>query len=409
MTHPAGWLDLPEDTRFGLGNLPFGVFSPAGDDRRRIGVRVGDQVLDVAALAQADGRDDADVLGAPVLNQYMASGREVWQDVRAWLTTRLSDDAGLTRVGSFLVPMASVRMHLPITVADFVDFYSSAHHAANVGRILRPEQPPLLPNWSHMPVGYHGRAGTVVVSGTDVIRPRGQQRPPQPGAMPPYGPSSRLDIEAEVGFVVGVASSPGRPVSVADIADHVFGVCLLNDWSARDLQAWEYVPLGPFLGKSFATSMSPWIVSLDALDEARCAPPQRLHPLLPHLADHDDPWGLDLDMEIRLNGTVLSRPPFREMYWTAAQQLAHMTSNGAHVRTGDLYGSGTVSGPEDTQLGSLLEISRDGASPVRLEDGSTRGYLADGDTVVIAASAAGPAGIRIGFGEVLGTVRAAPD
>jgi fumarylacetoacetase len=288
-------------------------------------------------------------------------------------------------------------------VADYVDFYASEHHATNVGRILRPGTEPLTPNWKHLPIGYHGRSGTVVPSGTPVVRPCGQRRAADGAVV--FGPSTRLDFEAELGFVVGTPSRLGDPVPLQAFAHHVFGVCLVNDWSARDLQAWEYVPLGPFLGKSFATSVGPWVVPLAALDAARVRPPARDPRPLPYLDDTDaEPWGLDVQLEVRLGGHVVSRPPFAGMYWTPAQQLAHLTVNGASLRTGDLFASGTVSGPERDQRGSLLELSWGGREPLTLSDGSTRTFLEDGDDVVITATAPGPEGSTIGFGEVRGTV-----
>jgi fumarylacetoacetase len=374
------------------GALPYGVFTRAGDDRRRLGVRLGDHVLDVAPLV------DDPLLAAPSLDPLLAAGRPAWARVRE----RLRDAAAADRALAHLVPLAEVALHLPFAPADYVDFYSSEHHARNVGAILRPGTEPLTPNWKHLPIGYHGRAGTIVVSGTDVVRPRGQRRGPDG---PVFGPSTRLDIEAEVGFVLG-GPRPG-PVPVADVAEHVFGAFLLNDWSARDLQAWEYVPLGPFLGKSFATSVSPWVVPLDALDAARVAPPPRDPEPLPYLRDAE-PWGLDLALEVRLDGHVVARPPFASMYWTVAQQLAHMTVNGASVRAGDVIASGTVSGPERGQRGSLLELSWGGAEPLELPDGRTRAFLEDGDEVVITATAPGPGGTVVDLGEVRGRVRPAP-
>jgi fumarylacetoacetase len=287
-------------------------------------------------------------------------------------------------------------------VGDYVDFYSSEHHATNVGRLFRPDGDALTPNWKHLPIGYHGRSGTVVVSGTPIVRPSGQRKAPA-DAMPSYGPSRRLDIEAEVGFVVGTPSPLGKPVGADAFRDVVFGVVLVNDWSARDVQAWEYVPLGPFLGKSFATSVSPWVVPLEALESARVDPPAQDPQPLPYLHD-PEAWGLDLALEVRWNGSVVSRPPFATMYWTPAQQLAHLTVNGASVRTGDLYASGTVSGPERDQRGSFLELSWNGEDPVKLDDGSTRTFLEDGDEVAISATAPGADGVRIGFGEVTGRI-----
>jgi fumarylacetoacetase len=302
-----------------------------------------------------------------------------------------------------LHPLAGLRPVLPVSIADYVDFYSSEHHAANAGQIFRPGQPPLLPNWKHLPVGYHGRAGTVVVSGTPIIRPSGQRKGPA-AATPTFGPSQRLDIEAEVGFVVGVPSALGSPVTVDRFAEHVFGVALVNDWSARDLQGWEAQPLGPFLGKSFATSMSAWITPLAALAGAWVPLPAQDPPVLDYLREPRR-RGLDLSLTVRWNGTVVSEPPFAAMYWTPAQQLAHLTVNGASLRTGDLYASGTVSGPRRDQVGSFLELSWGGAEPVRLA-GDQRTFLLDGDTVTIEATAPGPDGGRITLGEVTGTVHA---
>ncbi|KNB50047.1 fumarylacetoacetase [Streptomyces caatingaensis] len=388
--------ETPEGDPFGPDTLPYGVFTPRdAPEHPRIGVRLGASVLDVATAARDHGSAYADLLDQPVLNPLMAAGRPVWEAVRAEIRDRL--DQGVLP-GAYARSLDAVTLHLPFEVADYVDFYASEHHATNVGRIFRPDGEPLTPNWKHLPIGYHGRAGTVVVSGTDVVRPRGQRKAPSDPA-PSFGPSQRLDIEAEVGFVVGTPSAVGTPVPQSAFRDHVFGVCLVNDWSARDIQAWEYVPLGPFLGKSFATSVSAWITPLEALDAARTAPPARTYPLLPYLDDAaagSEPGGLDLRLEVRVNGEAVSRPPFSSMYWTAAQQLAHMTVNGASLRTGDLFASGTVSGPEPDQLGCLLELTR-GKGP----------WLADGDEVTITAWAPGPGGSRVGLGEVTGRVRPA--
>jgi fumarylacetoacetase len=407
----ACWLDLPDDALFGVHNLPYGVFTtPDEPSRRRIGVAVGDYVLDAGAAAHATQalHEVAAPLSAPVLNPLLAAGRPVWTQVRAALIAWLTDADHRPAVEPCLLPREDVDLHLPFEVGDYVDFYSSEHHATNLGRLFRPGSAPLTPNWKHLPIGYHCRSGTVVVSGTPVVRPQGQRKAPDQDA-PGFGPSRRLDIEAEVAFVVGAPSPLGVPVPLDAFADHVFGVCLLNDWSARDLQAWEYVPLGPFLGKSFATSLAPWVVPLDALDHARTAPPARDVAPLPYLDDRQDaePWGLDLDLEVRLNGTVVSRPTFAGMYWTAAQQLAHMTVNGASLRAGDLYASGTVSGPEPGTEGSLIELAWNGERPLKLPDGSTRTFLEDGDEVTLTATAPGPHGTRIGFGEVTGRVRPA--
>ena len=294
------------------------------------------------------------------------------------------------------ISLDEVEPQLPFTVADYVDFYSSLEHATNLGRMFRPDSEPLLPNWRHLPVGYHGRAGTIVVSGTPITRPQGQAKPPDADA-PVYGPSRRLDIELELGFVVGVPSTQGVPVPTSAFGDHVFGVVLVNDWSARDIQAWEYVPLGPFLGKSFATSVSAWVTPLALLEDRRlAAPPQEPEPL-PHLRVEGD-WAYDLPLEVELNGAVISRGNARGLYWTMPQQLAHATSNGASIRTGDLMASGTISGAERGSEGSLIELTWNGSEPVRLGDGGERTFLEDGDEVVLRGEP---------LGEVRGLIRSA--
>ncbi len=398
---PQTWVPVPEGSDFPITNLPYGVFR--GTNGRRIGVAIGEHVLDLAGVVERgllDGPSKA--LRTATLNDFMASGRPQWTRVRERITELLTDESCRGNVEPLLVRQDAVSMCLPFDVADYVDFYSSKHHATNVGKIFRPDAEALLPNWTHLPVGYHGRAGTVVVSGTDIVRPCGQRKAPA-DETPAYGPSTRLDIEAEVGFVVGVPTLLGERVSTVDFADHVFGVILVNDWSARDIQAWEYVPLGPFLGKSFATSVSPWVVPLAALAEARVAGPRQDPAPLDYLLDAA-PWALDLALAVEWNGTVVSRPPFASMYWTPGQQLAHLTVNGASLRTGDLYASGTVSGPAREERGSFLELSWGGTEPVVLAGGVTRTFLEDGDTVTLRAGAPGLDGTRIGFGEVTGTV-----
>ncbi|QVJ02925.1 fumarylacetoacetase [Nocardiopsis eucommiae] len=399
---PDSWLDIAPDTQFGPATLPYGVFSTADDPTTRVGVAVGGHVLDLGAAARALDAPFATAVSGPNLDALLAAGRPVWDRVRAALTSWITDSAHEAAVRPHLVDRATVTLHLPFTVADYVDFYASEHHATNVGRMFRPDQEPLTPNWKHLPIGYHGRSGTIVVSGTDVVRPTGQRKPPTEPT-PVFGPSARLDIEAEVGFVVGTPSPMGERVAVDDFADHVFGVFLLNDWSSRDLQAWEYVPLGPFLGKSFATSVSPWVVPVAALESARVEQPAQDPEPLPYLRGSRS-WGLDLRLEVRLNGHLVSTPPFSEMYWTAAQQLAHMTVNGASLRTGDVYASGTVSGPEVSQRGCFLELTWSGKEPLRLPDGTERTFLEDGDEVTISATAPGPDGARIDFGEVTGRI-----
>ena len=398
------WLELDSGDLFGLQTLPLGSFSARHLPGPRVGVRVGETVLDLTAASHLLGRRQAQMFVNGTLDRFLAAGPEAWSHVRGALIDWFTDRSYLGTIEPLMVSLADIKLRLPFTVADYVDFYASEHHASNLGQMFRPGQPALTENWKQLPIGYHGRSGTVVVSGTPITRPQGLRRTSVGGAVE-YGPSQRLDIEAELGFVVGVPSELGTPVSLKDLADHVFGVCLVNDWSARDIQAFEYVPLGPFLGKSFATSVSPWVVPLAALESARVAPPPRDPKPAAYLDDSSAPsWGLDVTLEVRLNGQPVSRPPFSTMYWTAAQQLAHLTANGASLRTGDLFASGTISGPNEDQRGSLIELSWNGEKPMRLADGSVRTFLEDGDTVVITASAPGPNGSTVGFGEVTGRI-----
>jgi fumarylacetoacetase len=372
------------DEPFGPQTLAYGVIDG------QVAVRLGNQAMPLRPLDL--GPRLAEIVSADSLDPLLAAGRETWTELRARLIELTS--AVAAPKGAELRPLDGAV--LPFKVADYVDFYSSKHHAENAGKIFRPHDEPLLPNWTHLPVGYHGRAGTVVVSGTDVVRPHGQQR----GAHGPvFGPSTKLDIEAEVGFVCG-GPVAGR-VSTSSASDHVFGVVMVNDWSARDIQGWESQPLGPFLGKSFATSISAWITPLDALSTARVHTPS--HPVLDYLAE-DQPWGLNLLLEIEWNGSIVSRPRFAEMYYSFAQQLAHMTVNGATVRPGDLFASGTVSGPTREQMGCFLEMSWGGRDKISLAGGEQRTFLEDNDTVRITATGPGLDGSVVGIAEVVGTV-----
>ncbi|MGZ8750328.1 MAG: fumarylacetoacetase [Pseudonocardia sp.] len=398
------WTDVPPDHPFGIATLPYGVFS-TGSGPKRAGVRFGERVLDLAAVARAAGMESWTVWEGPSLNRFMDQGPAAWAAARTWITAILTDGEYRPTAEAHLHDLASVTMHLPLEVADYVDFYASENHATNVGRIFRPDGVALPVNWKHLPIGYHGRSGTVVVSGTDIARPTGQRKGPQ-DPEPVFGPSIRLDVEAELGFLVGGSTPLGTRVTVDEADDHLFGVVLLNDWSARDIQAWEYVPLGPFLGKSFGTSISAWVTPMAALDAARVPLPGQDDPLpLPYLRSAGGAaYGLDIRIEVAVNGTVVSRPPYATMYWSPTQMLAHMTVNGASLRTGDLFGSGTTSGPEPDQRGSLLELTWNATEPVTLADGSTRGFLADGDTVTMTAWAPGVNGARIGIAEVTGTI-----
>ncbi|MVZ99196.1 fumarylacetoacetase [Actinomadura sp. LD22] len=383
-------ISIPAGSLYGLDNLPYGVFAPDGGEPR-VGVRVADSVVDLAAVLGDD------VFSRPSLNAFMEQGHERWVEVREHIIDAVPGDLPDGAVH----PLDAVTLNLPFEVADYVDFYASEHHASNLGRLFRPDAEPLMPNWKHLPVGYHGRAGTVVPSGTGIVRPSGQRKAPDEPA-PAFGPCRRLDIEAEVGFVVGTGSPLGAPAAVDEFAERVFGVVLVNDWSARDIQAWEYVPLGPFLGKSFATSVSPWVVPLLALEAARVPTPQQDPEPLPYLRE-EKPWGLDLDLVVEWNGQVVSRPPYREMYWSPAQMLAHMTVNGASSRTGDLFASGTVSGPRKDQRGAFIELTWGGREPVEV-GGEPRTFLEDGDTVTISATAPAPSGARLGLGAVTGRI-----
>ncbi|GAA2098882.1 fumarylacetoacetase [Microlunatus panaciterrae] len=391
------WFSVAPGAPFGTEELPYGIFSLAGGDPR-IGVAIGDQVIDLAVVAEAADRSSGH-FRQPSLNAFLAAGPEEWGRTRELLQWLLSDESGPDALQPHLHPMAEVRLHLPFQVADYVDFYASEQHATNVGRIFRPDGAALTPNWKHMPIGYHGRSGTVVVTGTDVVRPHGQRKAPEDDA-PTFGPSTKLDFEAELGFVVGTPSTLGEPVPVEDFHDHVFGVVILNDWSARDLQAWEYVPLGPFLGKSFATSVSAWVLPLAALGYAEVELPDQDPELLPYLEGRSH--GYDITVEVELNGQVISRCPAAGLYYSPAQMLAHLTVNGASLRTGDLYGSGTISGPAPGQCGSLLELTWNGGRPLQLPDGGHT-FLSDGDLVVMRASAPGQHG-RIRLGEVAGRI-----
>ncbi|MET8872996.1 fumarylacetoacetase [Nocardia sp. NPDC004604] len=382
-------VEVADDDLFGPRNLPYGVFAPEGEDFR-VGVRIGEYVIDLAAALEDP------VFAEPSLNAFMAQGPRRWREVRNRIRELI--DTELPTAAVHL--LHDVRTELPVQIGDYVDFYASIDHATNLGRLFRPDSEPLLPNWRYLPVGYHGRAGTVVVSGTDIVRPRGQRRT-QSGT-PDFGPSQRLDIEAELGFLVGVGSELGTPIDIDEFAEHVFGVALVNDWSARDIQAWEYQPLGPFLGKSFATSLSAWVTPLAALEEARIPLPEQVPQPLPYLRG-SQPWGFDIDLAVRWNGQTVAHPPYARMYWSPAQMLAHLTANGAATRTGDLYASGTISGPSPDQRGSFIELSWGGAEPLTV-NGLHRTFLEDGDEVVITASAPGPNSHRIGLGEVRGRI-----
>jgi len=407
------WVPIPDESDFPLENLPFGVFAPPGAEPR-VGVAIGEAIVDLARLARAglfDGvlTEPEAVFGSPSLNRFLALGRGVWTATRARVQQLLRDESAEVRehtglVDEILVSQHEARMHLPVEVGDYVDFYSSIEHATNVGKIFRPNDP-LLPNYRWIPVGYHGRASTLVVSPCTVRRPLGQTKAPnEPG--PRFGPCRQLDFELEVGFIVG-RSNDGDAIATSAADDYVFGAVLVNDWSARDVQAWEGQPLGPFLSKSFATSLSPWVVTLDALRPYRA--PNRVQdpPPLDYLrVTGDGAFDIELSVTLEESGTAteITRVNFRNMYWNVAQQLAHLTSNGTLIRPGDLCASGTVSGTDAGTYGSLIEATLRGSRPIALSDGRSRTFLEDGDTVVLRGVAQRRGRPRIGFGENRGRV-----
>ncbi len=411
---PGSWVPDADGSGFGIENLPYGVVCSPGE-AARVAVRIGDHALDLAAVADAGLLQSAQpgVFARPSLNAFLELGPRAWEPTRARLTELLSSGSDEIQrlAGRALMPLDRCESQMPVAVSDYVDFYSSIEHASNAGRIVRPDSEPLAPNWRWLPVGYHGRAATVVVSGTPIRRPCGQRAPEQQDGAPTFGPERRLDVEVELGFVTGPGPGPGAPVPTATAAEVIFGFVLVNDWSAREIQLWESRPLGPFLGKSFATSISPWIVPLEAVQRLRVPGIEQTPPPLEHLHT-TEPWALDVDLELAITPhgsgveTTISRMNSRGLYWNAAQQLAHATSGGASVRAGDLYASGTISGPDRGSLGCLLELSWGGRDVITLDDGSERTFLLDGDTVVIRGTGQRD-GMRISFGEVRGQVTAA--
>ncbi|HET7888597.1 MAG TPA: fumarylacetoacetase [Bradyrhizobium sp.] len=417
MPHPndpalRSFIPVDSESDFPIQNLPYGVFSAHGL-APRIGVAIGDYVLDLWELEQ-DGRLQVEpgTFSAPALNGFMSQGPQVWARTRARLSELLRHDHGELRDSEELrkravVPMREAKLHMPFHVAGFTDFYSSKEHATNVGAMFRGKDNALQPNWLHMPIGYNGRASTVVVSGTRVRRPRGQLKPP--GAEnPSFGPSKRLDFELEMGAVIGQASPIGGMLTEAQAQAMIFGFVLVNDWSARDIQQWEYVPLGPFQGKAFATSISPWVVTSAALEPFRCEGPAQTPPPLSYL-QQAAPNNYDIELEVGLRAASMNKPAricrsnFKYMYWSSVQQLMHHASSGCAMNVGDLLGSGTISGPEKGQRGSLLEISWNGTEPLALADGVARTFLEDGDSLTMRGWCQGD-GYRVGFGEVEGTI-----
>ena len=411
MSYTQSFIVVAENSDFPLQNLPYGVFQPQGE-HARVGVAIGTEVLDLAALEAAGllPTGAQNVFGQTSLNAFIALGRPVWQQVRARLQQLLSADCAELRDNADLrakafYPQAAVAMLLPIEVPGYTDFYSSKEHAYNVGCMFRDPKNALMQNWSELPVGYNGRASSVVVSGTDLVRPSGQIKLPNE-ERPVFSACRKLDFELETGFIVGKATALGEPIAIEEAENHIFGMVLLNDWSARDIQQWEYVPLGPFNSKTFGTSISPWVVTLEALAPFRCASPVQEPQPLPYLRENTaNNYDINLQVAIAANGseTVISNTNFKHMYWSMMQQLTHHTIAGCNVRVGDLMGSGTISGPEKDSRGSLLELTWNTTEPLTLEGGEQRGFLEDGDTLIMRGHCQKD-GLRIGFGEVRGTV-----
>ncbi|WP_018479657.1 fumarylacetoacetase [Pontibacter roseus] len=404
------WIEIAPHSDFPIQNLPFGIFQSATRDPR-VGVAIGDYVLDLYAVAQHNLFElldiDPTVFHRPYLNDFIALGKSKWRAVRNRVSELLRNDndeiSGNSRLmQECLIKMSEVKMLLPVKVGNYTDFYSSIEHATNVGTMFRDPKNALLPNWKHLPIGYHGRASSIVVSGTDIRRPNGQTKAPDADA-PTFGPSRLLDFELEVAFITGRETRLGDMITPNEADDYIFGLVLFNDWSARDMQTWEYVPLGPFLAKSFASSISPWVVTLDALEPFRVRGPVQDPRPLPYLEFSGD-RNYDINLEVLLKPedgkeNSICRSNFKYMYWNMNQQLAHQSSNGCNIQVGDMYASGTISGPDKTSYGSMLELTWRGSEPIRLSDGTERKFINDYDTVIMRGFAE-RGGVRIGFGEV---------
>ena len=412
---PRSFVEIATDSHFPMQNLPYGIFKTPGDARPRAGVAIGDCVLDLAALEEAGllavAPAGEHVFARAELNAFIALGRQAWIAARSRIGELLRHDHAELRDNAALraralVPMRDALMQIPVDIGGYTDFYSSKEHATNVGSMFRDPKNALLPNWLHVPIAYNGRASSVVVSGTPIRRPKGQLKPPD-AERPVFGPTRKLDVELETAFIVGEGNTLGEPIPVAEAERHIFGLVLMNDWSARDIQQWEYVPLGPFNSKTFGTSISPWIVTMDALEPFRVAGPAQDPPPLPYLA-HSGGHAFDIHLELSLKATgreatTICRTNLKRLYWSMAQQLAHHTVSGCNTRVGDLMGSGTISGPTPDSRGSLLELAWNGQKPLELPGGATRTFLEDGDEVIITGWCQGD-GYRVGFGEVRGQI-----
>ena len=400
-------IDIPNNSDFSIHNLPFGIFSTK-DRGPRVGVAVGNHILDLAAVHSLGVFEfDAEVLHNDYLNDFITLGKSVTSKVRSDIQQWLQDDSSvLADTPQLFVKQSDAQMHMPVKVGDYTDFYSSIEHATNVAKMFRDPENALLPNWRHIPVGYHGRASSIIVSGQPIHRPKGQTIP-NDSDQPVFGPSQRLDFELEMGFVVGKNTELGTSVSTEEAEDYIFGLIIFNDWSARDIQKWEYVPLGPFLAKSFASSVSPWIVPLEALEPFRIAGPEQKPEVLPYLK-YEGKKNYDVNLEVCITPdggeeNKVCGSNFKYMYWNMTQQLAHHTVNGCNLNVGDMMASGTISGPDPASFGSMLELTWRGTKPIQMPDGSERKFIQDGDSVVMRGHAQGQ-GYRIGFGEAEGTL-----
>ncbi|GAA4830168.1 fumarylacetoacetase [Algivirga pacifica] len=407
LTNRPSWVNVSKNSDFTLYNLPYGIFKTAKRSPR-VGVAIGEEILDLTAVAALGYMDDlgmdVTVFDRPKLNDFIALGKPIWTKVRARIKELLTEGSDLYKhADKVLVAQVTADMLLPVEVKNYTDFYSSQEHATNVGIMFRSKENALMPNWKHLPVGYHGRASSIVVSGTNIHRPKGQMMPPN-AETPVFGPSQRMDFELEMAFITGRATDLGDSVTTADAEEHIFGMVVFNDWSARDIQKWEYVPLGPFLGKNFGSSVSPWIVTMDALEPFRVAGPSQDPKVLPYLQYEGDK-AFNINLEVALlpekcqKETIISRSNFKYLYWNMAQQLAHHTINGCNIEVGDMYASGTISGKSEDSYGSMLELSWAGQKTILLEEGGERKFLEDGDTVIMRGYCIKD-GIRVGFGEV---------
>ena len=403
------WIHIPQNSDFSIHNLPYGMFMR--DNIPRPGVAIGDSIIDLHACCKlglfAELGFDTSVFESTVLNEFIDCGKDVWSRLREYLTVQLSSEGALYEFREkAIITRLNAQMCMPVKIGDYTDFYSSIEHATNLGKLFRPDGEPLLPNWRHIPVGYHGRASSIVISGTPITRPSGQSKAPTADA-PSFGKSKRLDIELEMAYIIGKSTQLGKPISIENAEDHIFGKVIFNDWSARDIQAWEYVPLGPFLGKNFGSTISPWIVTMEALEPFRCESIKQEPAVLPYLQfTGNKNFDINLEVAIAPEGgeeTVISESNFKYMYWNMAQQLAHHTVNGCNVNVGDLMASGTISGRDQNSYGSMIEISQGGKEPMQLKNGKTRTFLEDGDTITIRAFCQKD-GKRVGFGECVGTI-----